>query len=299
MAVLIGSAVISFGSPISTSPASAADLSAPLFDAAAPSLAEPKVEFGTGWYIRGDVGWDLDSAPVLSSDLTYVAKRIKNNWDADLGAGYQFNNWFRADATLGWFRKQQVRTAANSVNCPSQIFGVDQYVYDSSGKLTTVKVGEQYDNNQCTPIQQTATQKYLLLGNVYADLGTWAGFTPYIGAGIGGAYLYSNSSIKYYNNTDGSPYRANLVHPSGYPVNPTYQYGPQNWDRATVSKRINFAFALMGGVAFDVTTNMKLDIGYRYVNFGRLTGITTGAGPVFSTTLTTQEVRVGLRYMVD
>jgi opacity protein-like surface antigen len=27
------------------------------------------------------------------------------------------------------------------------------------------------------------------MGNAYIDFGTWYGFTPYIGAGIGGAYV--------------------------------------------------------------------------------------------------------------
>ncbi len=70
-----------------------------------------------------------------------------------------------------------------------------------------------------------------------------------------------------------------------------------NWDRTSSSNYVNFAWALMAGFAIDVADHVKLDIGYRYFNAGRLTiqsGNTTS-----STALVSNELRAGLRYMID
>ena len=45
----------------------------------------------------------------------------------------------------------------------------------------------------------------------------------------------------------------------------------------------------MGGIAIDVYDHTKLDIGYRYLHLGDVLGAN----------LSTQEVRAGLRYMID
>ena len=59
-----------------------------------------------------------------------------------------------------------------------------------------------------------------------------------------------------------------------------------------------------GGFAIDVTDHLKLDLGYRYVNLGTFTGIESHARAAqlarsSSRKQTTQEIRVGFRYMID
>lgn len=101
-----------------------------------------------------------------------------------------------------------------------------------------------------------------------------------------------------------NPYPIPLVYynpTTGLPLNPQphYNLGVQNWNFSTSTQKLNFAFALMGGVAYDLTSNMKLEVGYRYVNFGSFSGISSLSGALFSNQITTQEIRVGLRYMID
>ncbi|NKX64867.1 porin family protein [Labrenzia sp. 5N] len=78
--------------------------------------------------------------------------------------------------------------------------------------------------------------------NGYVDIGTWNRITPYVGAGVGASYV-TTSNI-------------NFVNPNG--VAGTYE-GDSKW---------NFAWALMAGAAYDITPNLALDAGYRYLNIG-------------------------------
>ena len=57
-------------------------------------------------------------------------------------------------------------------------------------------------------------QKNLFLANGYVDLGNYWGVTPYIGGGIGTAYINSTQNVNFYNVNDGSPYRATLTLPA-------------------------------------------------------------------------------------
>ena len=65
----------------------------------------------------------------------------------------------------------------------------------------------------------------------------------------------------------------------------------ENYDRRASGTYYNFAWALMAGAAYDIYDHTKLEIGYRYLNLGRISGV--------STTLNSQEVRAGIRYMID
>jgi opacity protein-like surface antigen len=55
----------------------------------------------------------------------------------------------------------------------------------------------------------------------------------------------------------------------------------------------------MAGFAYNLTENAALELGYRYVNFGQITGYNGMTGTTFTKNLSAQEIRVGLRYLVD
>ena len=77
-------------------------------------------------------------------------------------------------------------------------------------------------------------------------------------------------------------------------------FGHINWDRAVTVHKFGFAWALMAGVAYDLTTHAKLDRGYRYLNLGKVTGVSSAlGGPVSSPNTNSHEVRVGIRYVID
>jgi opacity protein-like surface antigen len=57
---------------------------------------------------------------------------------------------------------------------------------------------------------------------------------------------------------------------------------------------------LMAGAAIDITSGLKLDLGYRYVNLGeaRTRLDQFGVGTKLKA-IDSHEVRVGVRYMID
>jgi opacity protein-like surface antigen len=288
----------------------AADLGSFFGGSTPPDASEPQqpVEFGTGWYIRGSVDGAWQTQPSLDPDFASVASVHSIDWAGELGGGYQFNQWFRADATYTYYGEQNASGNGASVNCPASL---NPLYVDSTD--TTLK-GVTPDPSQCTPQESASLQKNLFLANGYVDLGNWWGVTPYLGAGVGAAYIYAHQTVNFVNNSSGLPYNATLTLPNNYPVpltyyNPTtglpfnpqphYNTGTQNWDYSRTAQKWGFAFALMAGFSYDLTKNLKLDIGYRYVNFGSFSGISSLSGALFSNQVTTQELRIGIRYLID
>ena len=137
-----------------------------------PAYAPPPVieDFG-GWYLRGDIGFSNQRVSRLNNVLDANNTSSRQNLAFGtagifgLGAGYKFNNWFRADVT-GEYRGN------------SQFFGTDQIAYVGG-------VG--------TDTYHATKQEWVVLGNAYVDLGTWWCMTPFIGAGIGGARVAINN----------------------------------------------------------------------------------------------------------
>jgi opacity protein-like surface antigen len=215
----------------------------------APPYQEPAPDFG-GWYIRGDL--DYHWADFRGSEyITYGSCCVdpgSNSLGGDLdgafslggGIGYQITNYLRTDLTADyWFDS------------------------DFNGSSTGT-------NGVSTDASSFST--WLLLANAYADLGTYYGFTPYVGAGIGGAHIKWDDL----HNTIGP--------------DTTVHQGDENW---------RFAWALMAGTSYCLTDALKLDVGYRFshINGGRMFEIAPGQpGPGFDDGFNVHEARAGLRY---
>jgi opacity protein-like surface antigen len=139
--------------------------------AAPPMYAPPPPAEFSGWYLRGDVGMSNQSAKDLTlTSATFPAgfQTTGLGFDSapifDLGIGYQFNNWFRADVTGQW------RGRAN--------FHASQFA--PLGAIgPTFTAADNYSASKSEAV-------FMLNG--YVDLGTWWCVTPYIGAGIGTSY---------------------------------------------------------------------------------------------------------------
>ena len=279
--------------------ASAADLRAPYSPA---QNDDVPVELGTGWYIRGDLDFARENQPVLTADMGNLARNVlKNNIGAGGGIGYQFNNFLRMDVT-GEYRKQKTTLNGGTViGCPYSIAGVS--APDPANPATLIPVGVTGLYNQCAARQGASISHLVGMVNGYADLGHWWNFTPYVGAGVGLSYTRANGTVSYYNMADGSPYDVTTTIPAGFPVNwfgPAVPVGHINLDRSVVTRRFSFAWALMAGFAYDLTTHAKLDVGYRYINLGKVDGIASSLGTaVASPNTTAHEVRLGLRYVID
>ena len=193
-------------------------------------------EFVSGWYLRGDVGYRTDTN---IGGLTTAAFVLPTT--ADLrevatiggGAGYK-SGWFRADVTVDYAGK--ARFSGNSG------FGA------FSGTV----------------------ESWTALGNVYLDLGTWGGLTPYIGAGVGAVGFRS------------------------YDFN-----GPNGMVTTDHHSQIEFAWAYMAGLAWTFAPRWAMDFSYRRMNLGDVTFNSVVANALTLQDLTANEFRIGLRYNFD
>ena len=60
-----------------------------------------------------------------------------------------------------------------------------------------------------------------------------------------------------------------------------------------------FAWAVMAGVAIAMTDHAQFDVGYRYLDLGPFTGLSSPTGTSVTQRIRANELRVGVRYMID
>lgn len=237
------------------------------------------VEVGSGWYLRGDVGYafsseiggvdyrTFDGATYGSS--TFATAELDKNITWGGGVGYRFTDWVRADATIDGFRADFNGTTVSSAPCST----------DPSFAGTTCR---SEDGSEVSAVS--------LMANGYVDLGTYVGLTPYLGAGLGYTYL-SWSGL-----TDTNYCVSGAVACAAGPVSSSSHAGLEDW---------RFTYALMAGVAYDVTPNLKIDLGYKYRNIegGDMFAFDAGTAGIGATgiqgthgDIEQHEVKVGLRY---
>ena len=230
---------------------------------APPPYIPPPVEDFGGWYLRGDIGFSNQQVKRLDNALYYTPGTTVQHqglgFDSagiyGLGAGYRFNNWFRADVT-GEYRGKANFHGSDIVYFNGAPFGTDTYTGSKS--------------------------EWLVLANIYAELGTWWCITPFVGVGIGG----SRNTISGFTDV-------------GQPL-PSVAFGD------TASKW-NFAWAVHAGLAYQVSPNLTLELAYRYVDLGD--GITgdlytwdgTNAlnNPMHFKNLTSHDLKFGVRWAID
>lgn len=111
-----------------------------------PTMPAQPVEVGSGWYLRGDIGYNLSSKVKIQEETPFW--NASESYDLDknvvpsVGIGYQFTDNLRGDVTLGYSKQS-----------------FDDYDVD--------------------------VRSWDMMANAYVDLGNYYGFTPYLGAGLG------------------------------------------------------------------------------------------------------------------
>jgi opacity protein-like surface antigen len=227
--------------------ARAADLS-PAYPPA-PVYAEPdaQFEFGTGWYLRGDASFGPEDQPRLTA-AGFDTGHSATGWGVGGGVGYKFNTILRVDVTGDY---------------------LDPYKY-SLGGVTTLANGD-----PATYLDKAELQRYDGLVNVYADLGTWYGLTPYVGAGVGFGVFNPTDTVAYTDTTTQAQTKVNR----------------------RPSSVTNLAWAAMSGVSYQIDPNIGVDLGYRHLDLGHFS--TTLVGYTVDHRFTTDEVRLGVRYMLN
>ena len=285
----------------------AADQDLPIFIEDAPELQS--VEIGNGWYIRGDIGVNFagkhltkEYAPAGALGVRYL-EDFGDAINVGAGVGYQVNDYFRVDAGLerlfgSSFSSTQLLTDPSALGLPTSrrgpCIGWREVVDPVAG---TVRV--QADIQNCLDVDSATYEATNLMANAYIDLGTYVGFTPYIGAGLGVA------RVSWKEETDATT--CVPVDPGVYAegcaafgtVNqplPNTPYTENGITNEGIDYRLSYA--LMAGVAYNVSQNVKLDLSYRMLNVGG-NDINYGVNPgsdMAKDGFGTQQVRLGVRY---
>lgn len=237
---------------------------------------ETKVASSSAIYLRGDIGYapwrgegdpyyrTFDSGTLAYDSVSFDSARFDKPLSGSLGIGYQFTDMFRADLTAEYFEGRFSGSASPATPCAGQ----------GAGTSCAVSTGVDYS-------------ALGLMANAYVDFGTLAGFTPYVGAGIGATRLNWDTAI------EKSVCIAGGGACAGTSTSNSYE-GRDSW---------RFTYALMAGVSYDLSDHLKLDVGYRYSDiaggemfgFGAeaLGGATGDKG--FDDGLSRHEIRAGLR----
>jgi opacity protein-like surface antigen len=271
------SLVIALGAIAFAGPALAADLDLPIYVDEAPEYKP--VEIGNGWYLRGDISYSVKSSGKVTDYRTFAGGAygsnnfqtgdISSTWGGSVGVGYTFNRWMRADVTIDKFSGKFNGTTATATPClPGYTIG------------TT-----------CASTDTARFDAYSLMANGYIDLGTIKNITPYVGAGAGVTAVRWNNltNNSFCVNGVGACTAADAAISTQHPGLSSYR----------------MTYALMAGASYDISKNLKFDVGYRYKkvaggDFFGFDAATAAAGATGAQArdkgITTHEVRMGMRY---
>jgi len=206
-------------------------INAPEIDVSGSAVSE-------GWYLRGDLGysgWMKGGKPDyktfspggVTSQESFDNARFSKPFSYGAGMGYQFNNFLRTDLTTDFFN--------GTLNGGSNV---------ARRCSASEPVG-----TSCSYSHEADYSAANIMANGYIDLGTYAGFTPYLGAGAGVTYVR-------WDDTTFNPYCENGTGTcSGAAYVKDKAEGEDSW---------RFTYALMAGASVDLTNRIKLDVGYRY-----------------------------------
>jgi len=225
-----------------------------------------------GWYLRGDVGVGMqtfgdfphtqtNSAFVWPASWAIVQKDVQDTAMVGFGVGYEWNNWFRTDVTA------EYRTKA---------------MFKATGSYTNFCAG----GGVCFDVTEGNVSSAVFMANAYLDLGTWWCITPYVGAGVGGAYS-----------------RITGVQDLGINSNGTVGFGltqndANSWD---------LAWNAQAGLTYNVSNNFKVDFNVRYLHLGApataevfCQNTPTCPGATYNlNNFNSWDFRVGLRWMLQ
>ena len=241
-------------------------------------------EFG-GWYLRGDVGMAVQTGNINLSVspnplIGAPADAFNSFYNPSMSGSVLF------DAGVGYQINNWLRfDVTGEYRTGSHFQGVEQVAIPSLG----------YQN---ADFYRGNVSSFIGLVNGYVDIGTWYGITPFVGAGVG----FSSNTLSGMTDAGGFTYPGNGF---GFPTGGYFSDGTKT----------NFAWALMAGLDFNVTQNLKLELGYRYLDYGKVQSGSshcfngTGANGGFSVAncggssyfvstkdLASQDFRLGLRW---
>jgi opacity protein-like surface antigen len=243
----------------------------------APALppAETSSNAFSGWYLRGDLGVGIETAPKLDPASAAIAAGVplprlspfavssfpnttlSPSGAIDGGVGYVLNPWLRMDAALEYRFGGELRSTY-AIDDPAP-FGAGG-PFRSADRL------------------RGGVSSIVALINGYVDLGNYWGATPFVGAGIGVA----DNALSGVSDQGLAIAGASAIVPVG--------------GFFSNASRTSFAWALTAGFDVDLAPNLKLEASYRYLDLGSIA--VGGVAASSRNALASNELRVGLIWLI-
>lgn len=255
--------------------AQAADL---LLDPPVIEIPEVAVQSRSGWYLRGDITYDFrasEGARYYPAAAMFTDVSLEDSWDVGFGLGYQINDNFRVDVTGEYVFGSEWRGISTDSNfvCAGMSTAGGGSVTDGS------------EPGSCVSVDTANVSAFKLLANGYLDIGNFSGITPYIGAGIGGAYVMYDD----FQQVQSAEFIACCAALEDSTV---AHKGLNSW---------RFAYALHAGVSYEMSRDWKLDFGYSYSDIagGPMANyINVDQPQAYDKGFTEHVIRAGIRYQI-
>jgi opacity protein-like surface antigen len=243
----------------------------------APQMIAPvQVQEMGGWYLRGDIGVGVQKFTEFGHTQTNSAFVWPASWRIDQRDAGETTF---VGGGFGYQWNSWLRFDATAE-------------YRMKAKLKAIGSYTEFcPGGRCFDVYDANHSALVVMANGYIDLGTWMCITPFIGAGVG----YARHSISGLTDvgliSDGTT-------GFGYASNSDFA----EW---------KFAWAVHAGLAYNVNNNFKMELAYRYMNFGNVNtsiidcangGCSVGAGPrAFYTLreLDSHDIKFGMRWMLQ
>jgi opacity protein-like surface antigen len=239
-----------------------------------PPVQAPVEDFASGWYLRGDVGVGAQKFKEFDHTATNSTFVWPASWRID-------QKDIKDTAFVGFGVGYQFNNWLRA-----DVTG--EYRQSSKGKAIG-SYTEFCPGGRCFDVYDFDHQSSVFLANVYADLGTWWCLTPYVGVGVGGAR-----------------HNISALNDVGFISDGTTGFGIADKDKVTWTG----AWAVHAGLAYNVSNNLKLEFGYRYLNMGSPeTAVVNcnsagcaGNGPrafYTLTDMTSHDLHIGMRWLLN
>jgi opacity protein-like surface antigen len=277
---------------VSGSPVSAADLGGQRggsikddgYEAAAPVMRGP----AGPCYMRGDLGYSWSRSPSQATWAVSTFTRNYNGADQASSTNYADSNYAYVGDTVTETSLSNSAFGGVGLGCGSGSRGIrGEVMLNQTGSRNFTGTPNNFGYtevftapNPNPPITivdpiHASVKSTTLMFNGYKDLGSFGGITPYIGAGVG--VSYNKMSDVYFT---GNPFLLNTI--GG-------------------ASRTSLAWSLMAGVGYQMNERAILDLGYRYMDYGKAeSGRVDNTGainpPLRINDITAHEFKVGLRY---
>lgn len=275
------------------------------------------VEVGSGWYLRGDIGYVANKsyknrelaisgafaqfAPFTPTDL-YAVSEKETPIFGSAGFGFHFNDYLRAELNLGMLPRD--RFGASDMfagGCAGTETSTTTF-YDGDGNpIDPPVVVSGPSSRDCFATMGASNTSWTGTANGFIDLGTVAGITPYVGAGAGLVYTRNQldaTAICEADETttaDGvtSTTTTFLCDGQTDASDPDVEYVGAHY----TNRDYSFLYSLSAGLAYQMTKNTSLDLGYQYVSAPQMQYLKLGAaGPEVAEGMDYHQVKLGLRY---